>query len=36
VPRKIIANHSLKAIEIEDVEARVTALESAAGDQGSR
>jgi uncharacterized membrane protein len=33
---EIIANHSHKAIEIEDVEARVTALEEAAGDQGKR
>jgi hypothetical protein len=33
---EIIANHSHKAIEIEDVEARVSALEEAAGDQGKR
>jgi transposase-like protein len=33
---EVIANHSHKAIEIEDVEARVTALEEAAGDQGKR
>lgn len=33
---EIIANHSHKAIEIEDVEARVTALEETAGDQGKR
>jgi hypothetical protein len=33
---EVIANHSHKAIEIEDVEARVTALEEAAGEQGKR
>jgi hypothetical protein len=33
---EVIANHSHKAIEIEDVEARVTALEEAASDQGKR
>jgi hypothetical protein len=33
---EVIANHSHKAIEIEDVEARVTALKEAAGDQGKR
>jgi hypothetical protein len=31
---EIIANHSHKGIEIEDVEARVTALEASAGEQG--
>ena len=33
---EVIANHSHKAIEIEDVEAHVTALEEAAGEQGKR
>ena len=33
---EVVANHSHKAIEIEDVEARVTALEEAAGEQGKR
>jgi hypothetical protein len=33
---ELVANHSHKAIEIEDVEARVTALEEAAGEQGKR
>jgi hypothetical protein len=33
---EVIANHSHKEIEIEDVEARVTALEEAAGEQGTR
>jgi hypothetical protein len=33
---EVVANHSYKAIEIEDVEARVTALEEAAGQQGKR
>jgi hypothetical protein len=33
---EVVANHSYKAIEIEDVEARVTALEEAAGEQGKR
>jgi hypothetical protein len=33
---EVVANHSHKAIEIEDVEARVSALEEAAGDQGKR
>ena len=33
---KVVTNHSYKAIEIEDVEARVTALEEAAGEQGKR
>jgi hypothetical protein len=32
---EVVANHSPKAIEIEDVEARVTALEEAAGEQGA-
>jgi hypothetical protein len=31
-----IMNHSSKAIEIEDIEARVAALEAAAGEQGKR
>ena len=31
-----IFNHAAKAIELEDIEARVTALEEAAGDQGKR
>jgi hypothetical protein len=31
---EVIANHSHKAIEIEDVESRVAALEEAAGEQG--
>jgi hypothetical protein len=31
-----VLNHATKAIEIEDIEARVTALEEAAGDQGKR
>jgi hypothetical protein len=31
-----VVNHANKAIEIEDVEARVTALEEAAGEQGKR
>jgi hypothetical protein len=31
-----VMNHSAKAIEIEDVEARVTALEEAASEQGKR
>jgi hypothetical protein len=31
-----VVNHANKAIEIEDVEARVTALEEAAGDHGKR
>src|SRR5262252_9556499 len=31
-----VMNHSAKAIEIEDVEARVTALEEATGEQGKR
>jgi len=31
-----VMNHATKAIEIEDVEARVTALEEAAGAQGKR
>lgn len=30
---EVIANHSHKAIEIEDVEARVSELERAAGEQ---
>jgi hypothetical protein len=33
---EVVANHSHKAIEIEDVEARVTALEEAAGEPGKR
>jgi hypothetical protein len=33
---EVIANHSHKAIEIEDVEARVSALEEAAGEQGKQ
>jgi hypothetical protein len=33
---EIIANHSHKGIEIEDVEARVTVLEASAGEQESR
>jgi hypothetical protein len=33
---EVIANHSHKAIEIEDVEARVAALEEAAVEQGKR
>jgi hypothetical protein len=33
---EVIAHHSHKGIEIEDVEARVTALEASAGEQGSR
>ena len=33
---EVISNHSHKAIEVEDVEARVTALEEAAGEQGKR
>jgi hypothetical protein len=33
---EVIANHSRKAIEIEDVEARVTAVEEAASEQGKR
>jgi hypothetical protein len=31
-----IFNHATKAIEIEDIEARVAALEAAAGEQGKR
>ena len=31
-----ILNHSAKAIEIEDIEARVAALEAAAGNNGAR
>ena len=31
-----IFNHAAKAIEIEDIEARVAALEAAAGSEGSR
>jgi hypothetical protein len=31
-----VMNHATKAIEIEDIEARVAALEAAAGEQGNR
>ena len=31
-----IMNHATKAIEIEDIEVRVSELEAAAGDQGKR